>query len=268
MARWSKLARWRGPTPNRRGRMVEHRGLVVHIAEGFYEGSIAWIRNDRSDVSAHFVGGREADERAQLVDTADMSWTQGAGNPRWLSVEFAGFTRGHKLWRPDWHELSDAQLDFCTDLLVKAHQAYRVPLQLAHNASGRGLGYHAMGGPSWGHQACPGAAIRRQLPLIVTEARRRAGKPSPTPTNKDWTDRVIMALPTLRRGDRGPDVARSMGLLAAAGFAPANSFDAHHRPDGVAGSGWEAACRSFQSRRGLPSDGVVGPRTWRELLGE
>ncbi|MGH3467606.1 MAG: N-acetylmuramoyl-L-alanine amidase [Thermocrispum sp.] len=66
----------------------------------------------------------------------------------------------------------------------------------------------------------------------------------------------------LRRGDIGPDVAeiRSMltaqGLLAADGSAP-DAFD----------QAVEHAVRTFQQHRGLITDGVVGPATYRSLRG-
>lgn len=56
--------------------------------------------------------------------------------------------------------------------------------------------------------------------------------------------------PTLRRGDRGPDVQAIQRAVGAA-------------PDGTFGPATETAVRGFQARHGLAVDGVVGPATWR-----
>ena len=64
--------------------------------------------------------------------------------------------------------------------------------------------------------------------------------------------------PTLRRGDRGEQVAALQSSLNAKGF----SIGA----DGDFGFATEAAVRQFQQSRGLPADGVVGRDTWN-LLG-
>lgn len=64
--------------------------------------------------------------------------------------------------------------------------------------------------------------------------------------------------PRLRRGDRGFDV-RVVQLL----------LDAHGRRlaiDGIYGPGTAGAIRQFQSGHHLRDDGVVGPRTWRQLI--
>lgn len=37
--------------------------------------------------------------------------------------------------------------------------------------------------------------------------------------------------------------------------------------DGIFGSGTESAVRSFQSKNGITSDGIVGPTTWQYLIG-
>src|SRR3954462_4125630 len=100
MSKWSDLAQWR-PTTHHGGAMNEYRGLVLHIAEGYYEGTIAWQKGDNG-VSSHFVIGREHSEAAQLVDTGLTAWTQREGNGEWLSAEFAGFTPEHKLHKPGW----------------------------------------------------------------------------------------------------------------------------------------------------------------------
>lgn len=162
MARWTDLATWRGPTPNEGGRMAEHRGVVVHIAEGSYEGTIAWQRNPAAEVSSHFVVSKGG-AVAQVVDTDTVAWTQADGNGRWLSVENEGFG-GQKL--------TPAQVEANAQLLARAHKAYGVPLQLATSPSGKGLGHHAMGGAAWGgHLQCPGAPIIAQKAAIVARAK-------------------------------------------------------------------------------------------------
>ncbi len=91
MPRWD-IAEWVGPTPNRNaGGMVEARGLVIHIMQGTYDGSIAWGKNPASSVSFHFAT-RGDGHIGQLVDTADTAWTQGNGNGHWISVENEGYS--------------------------------------------------------------------------------------------------------------------------------------------------------------------------------
>jgi peptidoglycan hydrolase-like protein with peptidoglycan-binding domain len=63
-----------------------------------------------------------------------------------------------------------------------------------------------------------------------------------------------MALPTLRRGSRGAEVAmlqRQLGL----------------NDDGIYGPQTEAVVRAYQSSHGLTADGVVGRQTWGSLMG-
>lgn len=65
--------------------------------------------------------------------------------------------------------------------------------------------------------------------------------------------------PTLRRGATGGDVRTLQQALTRHGFPAA--------PDGQFGPKTEAAVRAFQRSRRLTVDGVVGPQTWRALLG-
>lgn len=184
MGVWSDIAEWRGPTPNHSGPMLEQRGVVVHIAEGGFEGTISWCKNPGSNVSCHFVVA--ADGRiAQVADTDVTVWTQIAGNGHWLSVENEGFTP---------NALTPAQVEANAKILAKAHEVYGVPLQIATNPDGRGLGHHSMGtngqqnptdtwtGPTWGHEDCPGPAIVAQKPAIVAIA----GGDDMTPLEHNW----------------------------------------------------------------------------------
>lgn len=163
MSRWSDLAEWVGPTPNQGGPMSRHDGVVLHIAAGYYEGTISWQRNPAADVSSHFIVSKSG-RIAQMVDTDVTAWTQRDGNGEWLSVENEGFL-------PD--GLTAAQVEANARILARAHLAYGVPLQVTDTPTRRGLGHHSMGaenGFNWGHPACPGPAIKAQKSAIVTRA--------------------------------------------------------------------------------------------------
>jgi hypothetical protein len=169
MARWNDIATWRGPSPNiGEDGQSEVRGLVVHIAAGWYEGTIAWQKNDASNISSHFIVGREG-QIAQMVDTSDAAWTQRSGNGEWLSVECEGFIKSDDKNPGGWERLSDAQIDAVARILLKIHQVHGVPLQTTTSATGRGLGHHSMGA-DWGHRDCPGEPIIAQKPAIVSRA--------------------------------------------------------------------------------------------------
>jgi peptidoglycan hydrolase-like protein with peptidoglycan-binding domain len=66
---------------------------------------------------------------------------------------------------------------------------------------------------------------------------------------------VVIATPTLRRGDFGPAVRT---MQAALGI----------RTDGIFGPWTEAALKAYQSAEGLVADGICGPRTWAAIRGE
>ncbi|MHB8127058.1 MAG: peptidoglycan-binding protein [Desulfitobacteriaceae bacterium] len=65
-------------------------------------------------------------------------------------------------------------------------------------------------------------------------------------------------LTTLRRGARGPEVQELQRLLVKWGYNPGPI-------DGIFGTKTEQAVLQFQRDRGLTSDGIVGPITWRAL---
>jgi peptidoglycan hydrolase-like protein with peptidoglycan-binding domain len=66
-------------------------------------------------------------------------------------------------------------------------------------------------------------------------------------------DKLMTARPTLRRGDRGPDVTLVQTCLGVA------------LVDGVFGTLTESAVKTFQYEQGLAADGIVGPLTWAKL---
>jgi N-acetylmuramoyl-L-alanine amidase len=66
----------------------------------------------------------------------------------------------------------------------------------------------------------------------------------------------------LRRGDGGPAVAEVRSTLAALGLLPPVNG---HGPGDVFDEAVEHAVRAFQQQRGLITDGIVGPTTYRAL---
>src|SRR5690606_31093756 len=137
--------------------MVEHRGVVLHIADGYYEGTISWQRDPASRVSSHFIVGRARGQLVQMVDTDVAAWTQSAGNGRWLSIEFVGFRKGHRLNPGGWEKLTDWQIEAAARILAKAHQVYGTPLRQPNRPHISGLGYRSMGVAAWrDHLPCPG----------------------------------------------------------------------------------------------------------------
>jgi|SRR5262245_36990457 len=170
---------WRGPALNHGGAMSEFRGLVIHIAEGYYEGTIQYMLHNPDSASSHFVCGNGAlgqgndGDLAQLLDTSIVAYTQINGNGKWISVECAGFTP---------NALTAAQVETVAQLFAWCHQVHGVKLQLAYDPTGFGLGHHSMGtdghdnptdtwtGPTWGHTDCPGPAIYNQKPAILARA--------------------------------------------------------------------------------------------------
>jgi N-acetyl-anhydromuramyl-L-alanine amidase AmpD len=69
------------------------RFIVIHVAEGSFAGTVAWLQNPSAHASANFVVGREG-EVQQLVPLHDIAWHAGnwAYNVRSVGIENVGFT--------------------------------------------------------------------------------------------------------------------------------------------------------------------------------
>lgn len=72
------------------------------------------------------------------------------------------------------------------------------------------------------------------------------------------TKPVKVTYPTIKRGSKGEYVTQCQDLLSRDGYKLA--------VDGIFGPGTQSCVRAFQKKRGLVVDGIVGPKTWAELL--
>lgn len=71
---------------------------------------------------------------------------------------------------------------------------------------------------------------------------------------------MVQASAVFEEGDMGPEVAQIQSQLIALGYKPGPA-------DGEFGSMTTTAVIAFQNDRGLEADGVVGPETFRLLVG-
>jgi N-acetylmuramoyl-L-alanine amidase len=161
---WSDIAEWRGPVLHHSGSPItDHMYVVIHTADGSYEGTISWQKNPDADNSSHFVVDVDG-KIAQVNDTAIESGAQILGNPFSIAIENAGNENT---------PLTPYQIEANARILAKAHQVHGVPLQLTGRVGTRGLGHHSMGAESgvrWGHSQCPGEIIKAQKPAILARA--------------------------------------------------------------------------------------------------
>ena len=69
------------------------RFVIIHVAEGSYLGTVAWLRDPRAHSSANFVVGRDGKVQ-ELVPLHDIAWHAGnwAYNVRSVGIENVGFT--------------------------------------------------------------------------------------------------------------------------------------------------------------------------------
>lgn len=161
--RWGNLATWRGPTPYQGGPMVEYRGVVIHIAEGYLQGTLDWMSspNNTQKSSAHFIVDKDG-TAYQVIEVDVTAYTQVSGNGHWVSIENCGFSGD---------QLTSQQVEFCAQVLARSHREFGSALTIATSPSGHGLGHHSMGGVPWGdHPDCPGSPIIAQKQAIVDRA--------------------------------------------------------------------------------------------------
>lgn len=187
-------ARWRDVGAPRRysnGLMRSYLGAVLHVndSQGDQVTSIngdslfAWITEiGPGAMSCHFqvsqTGGIE-----QYIDTRYSSWCQGAGNNDYLSIETEGLVTD---------PLTPAQVSAVGRIMAFLHVQHGIPLQVADHPGERGIGWHGMGAPTWGHPACPGDPRKAQRRQILDVA---AGllAPVPPPANLRKDVRMLIA---------------------------------------------------------------------------
>lgn len=68
--------KWKA-SPNYSNSDMEKIGVVLHSTLGSYKGALSWLTSPKSQVSAHYLVGREEGESVQMVKNEDMAWHAG-----------------------------------------------------------------------------------------------------------------------------------------------------------------------------------------------
>jgi len=232
MAHYPK-AQWKGcSTKNYSTQAIQHKFIVVHVAQGDNQGGIdAWFQNPNARVSAHFSIAKDGTVH-QYVDTAQMAYAEMDHNINSISIEHLGYTGDH---------LTAQQKAADKELFAWIHATHGIRLVRTHNPSdplGGVIGHGELGVGGGNHPQCPGTNILSDVTNLLN------GNPPKPP--------VPVTHPILKVGSKGLQVIFLQQKL-------------HIPADGIFGAQTEAAVKHFQALHKLVADGIVGPATWKAL---
>jgi hypothetical protein len=265
------------PSPNYSPTPIAHDLVIVHLMEGGYAGSVAWLCSSRAGASAHLCMNDDGSEFTQLVPLSMKAWAECAFNGRGVSIEAPGFTA---------KGVADATLLGLARATAWHLRAYGIPCQHAEGGQGRGFcSHHDLGQAGGGHVDICGvndATWVKFEGLVKAEYDGFGDGPLPA-----WT---LHGLPAPHQVELPPDVApepshggaprRDDGDVAAhstaSGFPRGSAADLQWRlnkagatppldVDGHAGPLTRAALIAFQTAERLAPDGVIGPKTLAAL---
>lgn len=257
-----------GP-PNRYGdNKTTKKWIVIHNtsndAPAANEASYAKRRTD--SVSSHYYVDDERIIQSLNTDYRAFHVGSSTGNSGGIAYEITGTNAKSRSWWMDnvrWNLLAAQIRKDCA-----AHGITPRLLSIDEIKAGKtGIMTHNQARLAWGgtDHTDPGPNFPMDHLLAQVKNEATPQKPSTPTTPKpstgtsDWTQELIMSLPTLRRGADGSTVKRLQGLLHAAGQRDSAI-------DGDFGSGTERAVKDFQRAKNIGVDGIVGRQTWTRLI--
>jgi peptidoglycan hydrolase-like protein with peptidoglycan-binding domain len=232
--------------------------IVLHTAEGAttYQSLGSYFQGDVG-VSSHVGIDDTLGTIGEYVTRGNKAWTQGNANPVAVAAEMCAFAS----WSEStWRNSHANMLNNTARWVAEEAGKFGIPITKLSasqaQGSGRGVCQHRDLG-SWGgnHSDCGnGFPIDYVLSMAVDMFGGGGGSTTPPPSTGEKA-------PPLHVDYFGQDHNRTCGdvqvwqaQMSGRGWA----IDV----DGEFGPQSEDVCRSFQSEKGLDSDGLVGPQTW------
>ena len=179
-------ATWRPLVRNYTAINSTKNAVILHTsASGTATSLHGWFSNKDAQASSHFHVDNQG-RVEQYLDTNHISWANGEGNSRSVTIETQG--TGTEPW-------TDAQVTALVGLLRWCHTTHGIPLRpmSSSRSTERGIGWHRLGidgnfpalpsilagriqrggGEVWSKargKTCPGDARIRQIPGILAQA--------------------------------------------------------------------------------------------------
>lgn len=233
--------------------------VILHIGVTEASSLQGWFNNPRAYASSHFYVRRDGTIE-QYMDADYISWANGDGNSRAITVETQGMGSGK--W-------TSAQCNSLARICAWASSRYGVPMKVMANSrpSTKGVGYHRQGvdpyrvsgGEVWSKsygKICPGFDRTPQIPGIV----RGAAGGSVTPVGN--VDKKPVKRPKAKAGTKNKHLNKKQVKDVQRALAACGMY--RGAIDGIAGPVTEEAIEYYQKHQlfgNLVADGMWGPKT-------
>lgn len=264
-------------SPNYSPVQIAHDLVIVHLMEGGYLGSVAWLCSPQAGASAHLCMNADGSEFTQLVPLSMKAWAECNFNGRGVSIEAPGFTA---------KGVADETLQGLAWATAWLLRAYGIPCQHAEGGQGRGFcSHHDLGAAGGGHVDICGVNdatwqkfegyVKAQFdvlsaaPLPVwalhgAPAPHEVSMPPAVPPEPSHGGAPRIGTPDTAAHDTVSgfptgSLADAQWRLNKAGASPAIPVD------GLNGQATRGAITTFQASHGLFVDGLLGPKTWAAL---
>ncbi|MET8431943.1 N-acetylmuramoyl-L-alanine amidase [Streptomyces sp900116325] len=218
------------------GRTATIDKVIIHVTQGSYEGSIKWFQDPKAEVSAHYVVRSSDGQITQTVRDTDTAYHAKQANASALGIEHEGYIDD-----PSW--FTDTMYRASAALTRALCDKYGIPKDRAHII---------------GHDEAPGTD--HTDPGRYWDWNRYMGFVEGDSNSGSSSDGLgFPSYSLLQSGASGAQVTAVQQLLNTQGFAAGAA-------DGSFGAATLSAVKAYQTTRGLPAAGNVGPKTWTALL--
>ncbi|WP_326606372.1 amidase [Streptomyces sp. NBC_01799] len=233
------------------GRTATIDKVIIHVTQGSYAGSIKWFQDPTAEVSAHYVVRSSDGQITQTVRDSDTAYHAKQANASALGIEHEGYIDD-----PSW--FTDTMYRASAALARALCDKYGIPKDRAHII---------------GHSEAPGTdhtdpgrywEWNRYMGFVEGDSSSGSGNSTGGSSSgsggSSSSDGLGFASYTLlQSGASGAQVTAVQQLLNTQGYAAGAA-------DGDFGAATLSAVKAYQTTRGLPAGGIVGPKTWTALL--